>query len=152
MEEIRNHRENNVSFVLRIKQSPGNMIYFNNMTSWYTVYMIKTLLTDYVDFPEDQQRLLLGRNVMENDNMLELYNVNAHSILVVMRTLRGGSITRCTGDSRTNTPALFDEVDSENSDISSSEISDTSEVLFADTSEEVSILPKRNTFIFKKKY
>ena len=64
MEEIRNHREINVSFVLQINQSVGNMIYLNNMTSSHTVYMVKTLLVDYVGFPADQQRLLLGRDIM----------------------------------------------------------------------------------------
>ena len=47
--------------------------------------------------------------------------------------LRGGARTRCT---RGFTPVFIDEILSENSDISSSEISDTSESLFVNTSEE----------------
>ena len=133
MEEIRNHIESNVSFKLRIRQVVGNTIYLNNITSALTVYTIKTLLVDYVGVPEEQQRLLFGRNIMENDNILELYNVNAHSILMVVRILRGGPRTRCT---RGLTPALINENVSKNSDILSSEISNTSEYLFADTSEE----------------
>ena len=133
MEEIRNHREINVSFVLRIRQFIGNTIYLNNVISSYAMYMIKKLLVDYVGVPEDQQRLLFGRNIMENDKILELYNVNDHSILMVVRILRGGPRTRCT---RGLTPALINENVSKNSDILSSEISNTSEYLFADTSEE----------------
>ena len=124
MGEIRNHREINVTFVLRIRQFVVNMIYLNDITSSHTVYMVKALLVDYVGVPEDQQRLLFGRNVMENDNMLEVYKVNDHSILVIMRFLRGGPRTRCT---RGLTPALID---------ASSEIENTSEYLFAETSEE----------------
>ena len=56
--------------------------------------MVKTLLVDYVGFPTDQQRLLFGRNIMENNNILEHYNVNDHSILMVVRMLRGGVRTR----------------------------------------------------------
>ena len=89
---------------------------------------------DYVGDPEDQQRLLFGRNIMENDNIFELYNVKDHSILMVVRILRGWPRTRCI---RGLTSALIDEMVSEKkSDISTSEISDTSESLFADTSEE----------------
>ena len=51
--------------------------------------MIKTLQVDNVGVPEDQQRLLFGRNIMENDNILELYNVKDHSILMVVRIFRG---------------------------------------------------------------
>ena len=102
----------------------GNTIYFNSITSAHTVYMIKTLLVDYVGVPEEQQRLLFGRNIMENDNILEVYNVNDHSILVVVRMMRGGPRTRCT---RGLTPALID---------TSSEIENISEYLFAETSEE----------------
>ena len=79
---------------------------------------------DYVGVPEDQQRLLFGRNVMENDNMLEVYKVNDHSILVIVRIMRDGPRTRCT---RSLTPALID---------TSSEFENTSEYLFAETSEE----------------
>ena len=124
MEEIRNHIESNFSFELRIRKMVGNMIYLNSITSKYTVNMIKTLLVDYVGVPEDQQRLLFGRNVMENDNMLEVYKVNDHSILVIVRIMRDGPRTRCT---RSLTPALID---------TSSEIENTSEYLFAETSEE----------------
>ena len=80
--------------------------------------MIRTLLVDYVSIPEEQQRLLFGRNIMENDNILEVYNVNDHSILVVVRMMRGGSRTRCT---KGLTPALIDAL---------SEIENTSEYLF----------------------
>ena len=118
MEEIRNHIESNVSFVLRIRKMVGNAIYLNNITSSYT------LLMDYIGVPEDPQRLLFGRNIMENDNILEVYNVNNHSILVIVRIMRGGPRTRCT---RGLTPALID---------TSSEIENTSEYLFAETSEE----------------
>ena len=116
MEEIRNHIESNFSFELRIRKMVGNTIYLNSITSKYTVNMIGV--------PEDQQRLLFGRNVMENDNMLEVYKVHDHSILVIVRFLRGGPRTRCT---RGLTPALID---------ASSEIENTSEYLFAETSEE----------------
>ena len=78
------------------------------------VNIVKTLLMDYVGIPEDQQRLLLGRDIMENYNMLEFYNMNDHSILMVVIILRGGARTRCTGSFRSNPPPLFDEVDSEN--------------------------------------
>ena len=64
MEEIRNHIESNISFELRINQMVGNTIYLNNITSAHTVYMIKTLVVDYVGVPEEQQRLLFGRNIM----------------------------------------------------------------------------------------
>ena len=124
MEEIRNYIESNVSFELQINQMVGNTIYLNNITSAHTVYMVKTLLVDYIGVPEEQQRLLFGRNIMENDNTLEVYNVNEHSILLVVRKLRGGTRTRCT---RGLTPALID---------TSSEIEITSEYLFAETSEE----------------
>jgi len=124
MEEIRNYIESNVSFELQINQMVGNTIYLNNITSAHTVYMVKTLLVDYIGVPEEQQRLLFGRNIMENDNTLEVYNVNEHSILLVVRRLRGGARTRCT---RGLTPALID---------TSSEIENTSEYLFAETSEE----------------
>ena len=117
MEEIRNHIESNVSFVLRIRKMVGNAIYLNNITSSHT------LLMDYIGVPEDPQRLLFGRNIMENDNILEVYNVNDHSILMVMRFLRGVPRTRCTRDL---TPALID---------TSSEISNTSEYFFAENSE-----------------
>ena len=100
------------------------------------VYIVKTLLVDYVSVPEDRQRLLLGRDVMENYNMLELYNVNDYFILVAVRILRGGAKTRCTGTFKPNQLVLFDEVDSENLEISSSEISDTTEDRFADNYEE----------------
>ena len=136
MEEIRNQREINVSFVLQINQSVGNMIYLNNITSSHTVYMVKTLLVDYVGFPADQQRLLLGRDIMVNNNILEHYNVNEHSNLMVVRTLRGGARTRSTRRSTRNEPDLIDSIGSENSDISSSEISDFAESLFESTSEE----------------
>ena len=136
MEEIRNHREINVSFVLQINQIVGNMIYLNNITSSHTVYMVKTLLVDYVGFPADQQRLLLGRDIMVNNNILEHYNVNEHSILMVVRMLRGGARTRSTRRSTRNEPDLIDSIGSENSDISSSEISDFAESLFESTSEE----------------
>ena len=136
MEEIRNHREINVSFVLQINQIVGNMIYLNNITSSHTVYMVKTLLVDYVGFPADQQRLLLGRDIMVNNNILEHYNVNEHSILMVVRMLRGGARTRSTRRSTRNEPDLIDSIGSENSDISSSEISDFAEFLFENTSEE----------------
>ena len=101
-----------------------NTIYLNNITSAHTVYMIKTLLVDYVGVPEEQQRLLFGRNIMENDNILEVYNVNNHSILVVVRIMRGWPRTRCT---RGLTLALID---------TSSKIENTYEYLFAETSEE----------------
>ena len=136
MEEIRNHREINVSFVLQINQIVGNMIYLNNITSSHTVYMVKTLLVDYVGFPADQQRLLLGRDIMVNNNILEHYNVNEHSILMVVRMLRGGTRTRSTRRSTRNEPDLIDSIGSENSDISFSEISDFAESLFENTSEE----------------
>jgi len=136
MEEIRNHREINVSFVLQINQIVGNMIYLNNITSSHTVYMVKTLLVDYVGFPADQQRLLLGRDIMVNNNILEHYNVNEHSNLMVVRMLRGGARTRSTRRSTRNEPDLIDTIESENSDISSSEISDFAESLFESTSEE----------------
>jgi len=136
MEEIRNHREINVSFVLQINQSVGNMIYLNNINSSHTVYMVKTLLVDYVGFPADQQRLLLGRDIMVNNNILEHYNVNEHSILMVVRMLRGGARTRSTRRSMRNEPDIIDSIGSENSDISSSEISDFAESLFENTSEE----------------
>ena len=136
MEEIRNHREINVSFVLQINQIVGNMIYLNNITSSHTVYMVKTLLVDYVGFPADQQRLLLGREIMVNNNILEHYNVNEHSNLMVVRMLRGGARTRSTRRSTRNEPDLIDSIGSENSDISSSEISDFAESLFESTSEE----------------
>ena len=73
---------------------------------------------DYVGAPEDQQRLLFGRNIMENDNILEVYNVNDHSILIVMRILRGRPRTRCT---RGLTSSLIDAL---------SEIENTSEYFF----------------------
>ena len=136
MKEIRNHREINVSFVLQINQSVGNMIYLNNITSSHTVYMVKTLLVDYVGFPVDQQRLLLGRDIMVNNNILEYYNVNEHSILMVVRMFRGGARTRSTRRSTRNEPDLIDSIGSENSDISSSEFFDFAESLFEDTSEE----------------
>ena len=136
MEEIRNHREINVSFVLQINQSVGNMIYLNNITSSHTVYMVKTLLIDYVGFPADQQRLLLGRDIMVNNNILEHYNVNEHSILMVVRMLRGGARTRSTRRSTRNEPDLIDLIGSEYSDISFFEISDFAESLFENTSEE----------------
>ena len=136
MEEIRNHREINVSFVLQINQIVGNMIYLNNITSSHTVYMVKTLLVDYVGFPADQQRLLLGRDIMVNNNILEHYNVNEHSILMVVRMLRGGARTRSTRRSTRNEPDLIDSIGSKNSDISSSEISDFAESLFENSSEE----------------
>ena len=136
MEEIRNHREINVSFVLQINQIVGNMIYLNNITSSHTVYMVKTLLVDYVGFPADQQRLLLGRDIMVNNNILEHYNVNEHSNLMVVRMLRGGARTRSTRRSTRNEPDLIDSIGSENSDISSSKISDVAESLFENTSEE----------------
>ena len=79
---------------------------------------------DYVGVPEDHQRLLFGRNIMKNDNILIVYNMNDHSILMVMRIFRGGPRTRCT---RSLTPALID---------ASSEISNISEYLFVETSEE----------------
>ena len=136
MEEIRNHREINVSFVLQINQIVGNMIYLNNITSSHTVYMVKTLLIDYVGFPADQQRLLLGRDIMVNNNILEHYNVNEHSILMVVRMLRGGARTRSTRRSTRNEPDLIDLIGSEYSDISFFEISDFAESLFENTSEE----------------
>ena len=124
MEEIRNYIESNVSFELQINQMVGNTIYLNNITSAHTVYMVKTLLVDYIGVPEEQQRLLFGRNIMENDNILEVYNVNDHSILVVVRMMRGGARIRYT---RGLTSALID---------TSSEIENTSEYIFVETSEE----------------
>ena len=118
----------------------GNTIYLNNITSAHTVYMIKTLLVDYVGVPEDQQRLLFGRNIMENDNILEVYNVNDQFILVVVRIMRDGLRTRCT---RGLTPALID---------ASSKFENTSEYLLQKLPKRPRFFRRLLTLFFNKKH
>ena len=136
MEEIKNHGENNVSFVLQIIQPPGNVIYLNDISSSHTVFMLKTLFVNYVGLAEDRQRLFLGRDIMDNDNRLAFYNVDYHSILRVVGMLVGGARTSGTTGLIRSQPNLFDEVDTDNLEISSYKISDTSEVFFWDSSDE----------------
>ena len=95
----------------------------------------ETLLTERVSLSEGQLRLFFQRTILEDDRRLSYYNIGNHSIIMVVERPRGGARTRCTALLKVNPPALLDEVDSENSESSSSENSNTSEV-DSDTSEE----------------
>ena len=65
---------------------------------------------------EDQLRLFLWGSILEDNQSLKFYNINNHSVTLVVERLRGGARTRWTVVLRANNNS---EVDLDSSDESS---------------------------------
>ena len=96
-----------------------------DITSQYTIAMVKTLLTERVGLREYQISLFLQRTTLEDGRILALYNVDNDFILLIVERLRGGPRTRRILSSRVNSTVLLDTVQSGNLKSLSSENSDT---------------------------
>ena len=96
-----------------------------DITSQYTIAMVKTLLTERVGLREYQISLFLQRTTLEDGRILALYNVDNDFILLIVERLRGGPRTRRILSLRINPTALLDTVQSGNLKSLSSENSDT---------------------------
>lgn len=96
---------------------------------------MKILLTERVGVRVDQIRLLSTRKFMENGQTLAYYNVNNHSIFLIVERLRGEARSKHIVLSRVKPLTLLNAADSKNPGSLFSENSDTFEVN-SDTSEE----------------
>ena len=85
-----------------------------DITSQYTIAMVKTLLTERVGLREYQISLFLQRTTLEDGRILALYNVDNDFILLIVERLRGEPRTRRILSSRVNSTVLLDTVQSGN--------------------------------------
>ena len=81
-----------------------------DITSQYTIAMVKTLLTERVGLREYQISLFLQRTTLEDGRILALYNVDNDFILLIVERLRGEPRTRRILSSRVNSTVLLDTV------------------------------------------
>ena len=79
----------------------GPDIYLYDIISQHTIYMVQTLFTERAGLCEDQLRLILRGSILEDNQSLEFYNVNNHSIILVVEPLYGGPRRRIPGLSGT---------------------------------------------------
>ena len=69
----------------------GPDIYLYNVTTNLIIYMVKTLLNRKLVLPEDHQRLIYNGLVMNDDKILEYYNVDKSSRILIVKILHGGA-------------------------------------------------------------
>ena len=68
----------------------GSDVFFHDINTQYTIFMVKDLLTDRLGLREDQLRLLFNGNALEDNRSLEFYNVNNLSIIMFVERLSSG--------------------------------------------------------------
>ena len=88
-------------FNLQCRSMRGPDIYLYDIISQHKIYMVQTLFTERAGLGEDQLRLILRGSILEDNQSLEFYNVNNHSIILVVEPLYGGPRRRIPGLSGT---------------------------------------------------
>lgn len=81
---------NGKSIEVKVKCCSGNGVAINiKIDVNNTVYDLKSKIDARQGVPPDQQRLLFGHKILEDDHTLNNYNIKNGSVLVMMLHLRG---------------------------------------------------------------